>query len=98
MPRAAGANHVGLCARTFLAAGNEPKLGALFAQAELNRGYCGQRDPIWPRHAEVSSALEGARQKAGVPPPRTLSGGSAFEEWILPTACRRPWRIRPIGS
>jgi hypothetical protein len=31
---------------TLLAAGSEPKLGALFAQAELNRSYCGQRDPI----------------------------------------------------
>ncbi|HEY6381895.1 MAG TPA: hypothetical protein VIY07_08835 [Pseudolabrys sp.] len=26
--------------------GSEPKLGALFAQAELNRSYGGQRDPI----------------------------------------------------
>ncbi|HEY6024427.1 MAG TPA: hypothetical protein VIV34_09655 [Pseudolabrys sp.] len=31
---------------TLLAAGNEPKIGALFAKAELNRSYCGQRDPI----------------------------------------------------
>lgn len=31
---------------TLLAAGSEPKIGALFAQAELNRTYCGQRDPI----------------------------------------------------
>jgi hypothetical protein len=31
---------------TLLAAGSEPKLGALFAQAELNRSFCGQRDPI----------------------------------------------------
>ena len=31
---------------TLLAAGSEPKIGALFAQAELNRSYCGQRDPI----------------------------------------------------
>jgi hypothetical protein len=30
---------------TLLAAGSEPKLGALFAQAELNRSFCGQRDP-----------------------------------------------------
>jgi len=33
---------------TLLAAGSEPKVGALFAQAELNRSYCGQRDPILP--------------------------------------------------
>jgi len=31
---------------TLLAAGSEPRLGALFAQAELNRSFCGQRDPI----------------------------------------------------
>lgn len=31
---------------TLLSAGSEPKVGALFAHAELNRSYCGQRDPI----------------------------------------------------
>ncbi|MGH6726098.1 MAG: hypothetical protein ACREB8_06085 [Pseudolabrys sp.] len=31
---------------TLLSAGSEPKVGAMFAQAELNRSYCGQRDPI----------------------------------------------------
>ncbi len=31
---------------TLLAAGSEPKVGALFAQAELNRQFCGERDPI----------------------------------------------------
>jgi hypothetical protein len=31
---------------TLLSAGSEPKVGALFAKAELNRSYCGQRDPI----------------------------------------------------
>jgi hypothetical protein len=31
---------------TLLAAGSGPKIGALFAKAELNRSYCGQRDPI----------------------------------------------------
>ncbi len=31
---------------TLLAAGSEPKIGALFAQAELNRRFCGERDPI----------------------------------------------------
>jgi len=30
----------------LLFAGSEPKVGALFAQAELNRSFCGQRDPI----------------------------------------------------
>jgi hypothetical protein len=31
---------------TLLSAGSEPKVGALFAQAELNRTFCGQHDPI----------------------------------------------------
>ena len=31
---------------TLLSAGSEPKIGALFAKAELNRGFCGQHDPI----------------------------------------------------
>lgn len=29
---------------TLLAAGSEPKVGALFAQAELNRSFCGRRN------------------------------------------------------
>jgi hypothetical protein len=31
---------------TLLSAGSELKVGALFAEAELRRSYCGQRDPI----------------------------------------------------
>jgi hypothetical protein len=31
---------------TLLAAGSEPRIGALFAQAELNRSFCGQREPL----------------------------------------------------
>lgn len=31
---------------TLLAAGSEPKVGALFAQAELHRSYCGQRSQL----------------------------------------------------
>jgi hypothetical protein len=31
---------------TLLSAGSEPKVGALFAIAELHRSFCGQRDPI----------------------------------------------------
>lgn len=31
---------------TLLSAGSEPKVGALFAQAELRRDFCGQRDAI----------------------------------------------------
>jgi hypothetical protein len=30
----------------LLSAGSEPKIAAIFAQAELNRSYCGQRDPL----------------------------------------------------
>jgi hypothetical protein len=45
---------------TLLAAGSDPKVGALFAQAELNRSYCGQRDPILastPRYKTLWKAL-----------------------------------------
>ena len=38
---------------TLLAAGSEPRIGALFAQAELNRSYCGQRNSLLaptPKH------------------------------------------------
>lgn len=38
---------------TLLAAGSEPKVGLLFAQADLNRGYCGERNPLMaptPKH------------------------------------------------
>jgi hypothetical protein len=31
---------------TLLSAGSEPKVGAVFAQAELNRSFCGQRNPL----------------------------------------------------
>jgi hypothetical protein len=31
---------------TLLSAGSEPKVGALFAEAELHRSFCSQRDPI----------------------------------------------------
>ncbi len=31
---------------TLLSAGSEPKIGALFARAELNRRFCGEHDPI----------------------------------------------------
>jgi hypothetical protein len=31
---------------TLLSAGSEPKVGALFARAELNRSFCGQHDTI----------------------------------------------------
>jgi len=46
---------------TLLYAGSEPKVGALFAQAELNRSYCGQRDPLLaatPKYHVLWKALE----------------------------------------
>lgn len=46
---------------TLLAAGSEPKVGALFAQAELNRSFCGQREPLLaptPKHRALWKASE----------------------------------------
>ena len=54
---------------TLLAAGSEPKVGALFAQADLNRSYCGQRNPILaatPKYHLLWKAL------AGRPEPRRI--------------------------
>jgi hypothetical protein len=51
---------------TLLAAGSEPKVGALFAQAELNRTYCGQRDTILaptPKYKVLWKALENRRNR-----------------------------------
>ena len=31
---------------TLLSAGSEPKIGTLFAKAELKRGFCGEHDPL----------------------------------------------------
>jgi hypothetical protein len=45
---------------TLLAAGSEPRVATLFAQAELNRSYCGQRDPILaatPKYHRLWKAL-----------------------------------------
>jgi len=45
---------------TLLSAGSEPKVGALFAQAEINRSYCGQRDTIlapMPKYKTLWKAL-----------------------------------------
>lgn len=44
---------------TLLAAGSEPKVGALFAQAELSRSFCGQRSPLMmptPKHRALWKA------------------------------------------
>jgi hypothetical protein len=49
---------------TLLSAGSEPRIGALFAKAELNRSFCGQRDPILaptPKYRLLWKALESRR-------------------------------------
>jgi hypothetical protein len=54
---------------TLLSAGSDPKVGALFAQAELNRSFCGQRDPILastPKYTLLWKAL------ANRPAPRRI--------------------------
>lgn len=54
---------------TLLSAGSEPKVGTLFAQAERNRSFCGQRDTILaptPRYHLLWKAL------ATRPEPRRL--------------------------
>ena len=50
---------------TLLSAGSEPKVGALFARAELNRSFCGQRDPILaptPKYKLLWQALANRQQ------------------------------------
>ncbi|MBV9347999.1 MAG: hypothetical protein JO245_08480 [Pseudolabrys sp.] len=45
---------------TLIAAGSEPKVTALFAQAELHRSFCGQRSPLLaptPKHRALWKAL-----------------------------------------
>lgn len=45
----------------LLSAGSEPKIGALFAKIELNRSFCGQRDPILastPKYQLLWKALD----------------------------------------
>jgi len=45
---------------SLLSAGSEPKVGALFAQADLNRSYCGQRETILaptPKYKALWEAL-----------------------------------------
>ena len=54
---------------SLLSAGSEPKVGALFAQVELNRSFCGQRDTILastPKYKALWKAL------ATRPDPRRL--------------------------
>ena len=54
---------------SLLSAGSEPKVGALFAQVELNRSFCGQRDMILastPKYKALWKAL------ATRPDPRRL--------------------------
>lgn len=53
---------------TLLSAGSEPKVGELFAQAELHRNYCGQRNPLLaptPKHRALWLAIT---QRGNAPP------------------------------
>jgi hypothetical protein len=46
---------------TLLSAGSEPKVGALFARAQLRRGFCGEHDPLiaaTPKYKLLWKALE----------------------------------------
>jgi hypothetical protein len=46
---------------TLLSAGSDPKVGELFAKAELHRSFCGERDPIiaaTPKYKLLWKALE----------------------------------------
>jgi hypothetical protein len=46
---------------TLLSAGSEPKIGVLFAKAELHRSFCGEHDPIiaaTPKYKLLWKALE----------------------------------------
>jgi len=80
---------------TLLAAGSEPKIGALFAEAELRRRFCGQRDPIiapTPKYTALWKAL------AQRPPPRHARRRSRVSHGIA-QAIIHPLtsaRIRPI--
>jgi hypothetical protein len=54
---------------TLLAAGSEPKVGEVFARAELNRSLCGQRDPILaatPKYKLLWKALAARAEKRRV--------------------------------
>jgi hypothetical protein len=56
---------------TLLSAGSEPKIGALFAKAELNRSYCGEHDPIiaaTPKYKLLWKALETRPQPRRIGP------------------------------
>jgi hypothetical protein len=55
---------------SLLSAGSEPKTGALFAQVELNRSFCGHRSPLMaptPKHRALWAA-----QSAKRPPQKLL--------------------------
>ena len=48
-------------AAALLAAGSDAKVGALFAQAELARNFCGQRSTLLaptPKHRALWTAME----------------------------------------
>jgi hypothetical protein len=55
---------------TLLSAGSERRISALFAKAELNRSFCGQRDPILAPTPKILPVVEGAGKS-----PLTACGG-----------------------
>jgi hypothetical protein len=51
---------------TLLSAGSEPKVAALFAKAELNRSFCGQRSTLMaatPKYRVLWAAIEQKQEK-----------------------------------
>ena len=49
---------------SLLSAGSEPKVGALFAQAELNRTFCGHRNPILASTPKYKALWKGLEKQA----------------------------------
>ena len=50
---------------TLIAAGSEPKLGALFARAELKRTFCGQNSVFLAATPEAQRLDRGRARSAG---------------------------------
>jgi hypothetical protein len=53
----------------LLSTGSEPKIGALFAKAELHRNFCGERDPILASTPSFKLLWKAARTR---PEPRRI--------------------------
>jgi hypothetical protein len=55
---------------TLVAAGSDPKVGALFARAELSRNFCGQRDPILAATPKYKALWAAMSQHAATAAPK----------------------------